>query len=109
MLALSQAPCLIEHFPKLRTESKCQTFMSKNFHRRFIRVMVEYKYERIIYVDPLLAIYTIGTLVYGALQIETSPDANLLFLRLSELFSRAYVGQTYSGASMTYNDIGAYR
>ena len=66
------------------------------------------EYKRTNSVRTLLTIYTSDTPIHGALQKETNAYAALLFLHLNELTSRAYLGETFRGSTMTPRDVEAY-
>jgi hypothetical protein len=61
------------------------------------------------HVDHLIKLYTLETPFYGALRDDNSAFTSVMYLHLNEYRDRTFKGRSYRGASMTDNDIAAYK
>lgn len=67
------------------------------------------KFMKKMGVSHLLTMYTLETPLYTRLQDDVDSFTVLLYFHLNELQGRAFQGRSYRGATMTQNDINAYR
>ncbi|UJR19009.1 hypothetical protein I4U23_022139 [Adineta vaga] len=115
MSAIARAPKALKYLLRYRTEIESREHLNALLNRTLDRKSHEealHLYDEFTKkgrIDLLLTLYTLETPLYGMLQSNANAYTALLFLHLSELSDRAFMGQTYRGAKMQSKDIDAYR
>ena len=117
MNAIARAPLIMRKVLQNRLEDECNVLFEEFIvnvvcrthpnHSRVHDLLSSFKKKKSI--ESLLAMYTLETPIYGALQNDCEAFTALIYMHLTELKDRAYKGYAYRGARMTNNDIEAYR